>query len=158
MVISSMTHPTCHPPSKYLRPVVRGQLFKIGYFCILDILEAQSCVSHAQCACWLLGNTALQNFKLDTFLKTKSGFVGSYTGQYVREMFSVFEWIFADTSTANATPLKSPPGGKQNDANPHQGWRNPTKCACIIMIALTLLAKLNCRFAEHIFHIYFDWF
>ena len=108
------------------------------------------------------GHTALQNFKIDVFLKTKSGFVGSYTGQYVREiglflcfMFSVFRVSICKYLNSECYTSQNPTWGGESDAYPHQGWRNPTKCECIITIALTLVAKLNCRLAGHIFHIYF---
>ena len=153
MVISSMTHPTCHPPSKYLRPVVRGQLFKIGYICILDILEAQSCVSHAHTDFWAY---SLTKFQIGHISENKVRLCGKLYWPICPGNVLCFRVNFCRYLNSECYTSQKPTWGKQNDANPHQGWRNPTKCGCIIMIALTLLAKLNCRFAEHIFHIYFD--
>ena len=90
------------------------------------------------------GHTAaLQNFKLDTFLKTKSG-----CGKLYWPICSGNVLCFRVNICRYLNTSRNPTWGKQNDANPHQGWRNPTKCGCIITIAL---AKLNCRFAEHLF-------
>ena len=72
------------------------------------------------CACWLLG---IQPYKISnwTHFWKQSPAVGSYTGQYVREMFSVFEWIFADTST----PFETPPGGNRMTPTPTRGGETP---------------------------------
>ena len=129
-----MTHRTCHPPSKYLRPVVRGQLFKIGYFCILDILEAQSCVSRALYAdFWAY---SFKNFQIDAFLKTKQNKIrlcGKLNWPICSENWhfplfycSLFcEWVFADTSTANATPLKTPSRVDRVTPTPTRGGETP---------------------------------
>ena len=127
-----MTHRTCHPPSKYLRPVVRGQLFKIGYICILDILEAQSCVSHAHTDFWAY---SLTKFQIGHISENKVRLCGKlywpicpgnvlcFRVNFCRYLNS--ECYTSQKPTWGETEWRQPPPGVEK---PHEVWMHHYDC------------------------------